>query len=84
VIGKRVEQDPLFISHPVIKTENEVSFLYMCIFVVTKASRTFTHTCCLWRIHVKHLSGQMDMKETNWVCLPFSVMTCMFCCGQIY
>jgi hypothetical protein len=49
LIGRSDEQDPLFISHPVIKTENEASFfvyMYILMFVVAQASLTFTCFCC--------------------------------------
>jgi hypothetical protein len=40
-IGRNEEQDPLFISQPVIKTENEVSFIYVYCYT----SFTNIHIC---------------------------------------
>jgi hypothetical protein len=64
LIGRSDEQDPLFISRPVMKTENEVSFMYVRMFIVTQATLTFTPAYYLWCVHMKLLSGQMDLKES--------------------
>jgi hypothetical protein len=49
------KEDPLFISFPVIKTENEVRFIYVWILIFA---------CCLSVCVMKHLSRKMDMEET--------------------
>jgi hypothetical protein len=57
LIARNKKEEPLIISFPLMKTENVVSYIFVCACVHT--SQTFMNTCYLWLVylyvHIKHL-----------------------------